>query len=288
MIKEFQQMLDYHIHPNFSIDAEGTVESFCEAAIEKGLRHICFTTHVDTDPYRKEGMVKVGEKKIPTTEDTWIQPYVAAIRDAARSYEHRDLEVCLGVEVDYYPGFHGHLPKSFFRVDWDYVLGAVHLLEHKAISLEEEAVDLFQNHSINELANVYYRTLVKCIESGYFDAVAHIDIYRRYGGNFYDEDIRSIWKNHVSELANAMRNEGVGFEINTSSLRTGLSETMPVRDMVAHLHEEGIDIVTVGSDAHTPRHVGYEVFTALEMLKEIGYEEVTLFRKRKPVGIEIK
>jgi len=281
-------MLDYHIHPNFSIDAEGTVESFCEAAIEKELQIICFTTHVDTDPVRKDGVVRVENNEIPTTDSAWLRPYATAIRDVARFYEDRELEVRLGVEVDYYPGFQENLPKGFDEVDWDYVLGAVHLLEHKAISLEDEADILFQRYSLDELADLYYRTLVECAESGFFDVIAHIDIYRRYGGDFYDEEIGSIWKSHISELAKAMCNQDIGFEVNTSPFRTGLTETMPTRDMIECLHKEGVDIVTVGSDAHSPQHVGHEISTAFDILKDIGYEEVKIFRKRKPIGIAIK
>jgi histidinol-phosphatase (PHP family) len=41
-------MFDYHIHPNYSIDAEGEVEDFCKAALNAGLKEIAFTESLRT------------------------------------------------------------------------------------------------------------------------------------------------------------------------------------------------------------------------------------------------
>ena len=50
MLDNFMNLPDYHVHPDFSFDAKGTIDEFCETAIKKGLTEICFTTHYDTDP----------------------------------------------------------------------------------------------------------------------------------------------------------------------------------------------------------------------------------------------
>ncbi|MGM0687635.1 MAG: hypothetical protein ACQET3_11745, partial [Promethearchaeati archaeon] len=124
--------------------------------------------------------------------------------------------------------------------------------------------------------------------SGFFDAIAHIDIYRRYGERFYGEEVRTLWKQYVSEIASTMYKANVGFEINTSSFRTGLDDTMPTKEFIQCLHDEGVEIVIVGSDAHLPQHVGYEIHKALKILRESGYETVSIFRRRRPVAIELQ
>ncbi|MGV9168680.1 MAG: histidinol-phosphatase HisJ family protein [Promethearchaeia archaeon] len=280
-------MLDYHVHPNFSIDAKGSVDEFCDAAVGKGLRHICFTTHVDTDPFRNDGVVRVGKDEIPTTKNTWLGPYVETINEAAQIYQEKGLEVRLGVEVDYYSGFESNLPQEFHTFDWDYVLGATHLLEHKALSLEDEATGIFSKYKVDELGELYYGKLVDCIKSGFFDAIAHIDIYRRYGELFYGEEVRTLWKQYVSEIASAMYKANVGFEINTSSFRTGLDDTMPTKEFIQCLHDEGVEIVIVGSDAHSPEYVGYRIDAALRILRDCGFEAVTIFRQREPFQIQV-
>ena len=55
-------MVDFHAHCEYSIDAEGTIDQYAQAALKAGLSHICFTTHCDLDPARLEhdGRVRLG------------------------------------------------------------------------------------------------------------------------------------------------------------------------------------------------------------------------------------
>ena len=38
---------DFHVHSTFSVDGMSTMEQHCIAAIQKGIKKICFTEHVD-------------------------------------------------------------------------------------------------------------------------------------------------------------------------------------------------------------------------------------------------
>ena len=46
--------VDYHVHPDYSLDATGTIDEYCDRALELGLKQICFTTHYDSDPFREK------------------------------------------------------------------------------------------------------------------------------------------------------------------------------------------------------------------------------------------
>ncbi len=72
-------MIDYHIHPNYSPDAQGTIADFCQKAMEIGLRELCFTTHYEPDPARagKEWISVAGER-MPVESD-WIEFYFEEI-----------------------------------------------------------------------------------------------------------------------------------------------------------------------------------------------------------------
>ena len=43
--------LDYHMHTNFSEDADDTLEAMCRRAIELGIPEIGFSEHWDVGPY---------------------------------------------------------------------------------------------------------------------------------------------------------------------------------------------------------------------------------------------
>ncbi len=281
-------MFDYHIHPNYSIDAEGSIEEHCEMALARGLREIAFTTHLDTDPVADDCYVNVRGKTVSTRSSEWLENYEQSVRAADDTYKDKGLRVRLGVEVDYIDDIEPSLPDCFHNTDFDIILGSMHLIDHIAISAKGRAEQAFVNYSVEELGHKYYSKLIDAVESGLFDIIAHIDLYRRYGQEFYGEGIRSIWKPYIKDLARAMKKHHVGFEINTSTLRKGLEQPMPEPEIVRHLRDEGISIVTVGSDAHTPKDVGAGIETSYTLLKNVGYTEVTLFERRRRRQVRIQ
>jgi len=272
-------MIDYHIHPNYSIDAEGSIDEFCKAALERKFREICFTTHLDTDAVRNDAYVIVRGKRVDARSSSWLEDYENSIRIAGDRYKGEGLEVRLGVEVDYYPGVMDHLPETFHDTEFDLVMGSAHLVDHLAISVKEESHEFFSKHNMEQMGNIYFSLLMDCVESGLFDILGHLDLYRRYGEEFYGGEIRALWKAHVSDLASGMKRFNVGFEVNTSSLRKGMDEPMPDSSLVAALRKEGIETVTVGSDAHRPRDVGQGIEIALKIIKECGFDSPASYDK---------
>ena len=46
-------------------------------------------------------------------------------------------------------------------------------------------------------------------------------------------------------------------------------------------------MVTVGSDAHRVADVGADDFTVYDMLRDIGFNEVCVFKKKQPIFVSI-
>ncbi|MDF1539989.1 MAG: histidinol-phosphatase [Candidatus Thorarchaeota archaeon] len=259
-------MFDYHIHPNYSCDAEGSIDDFCQAAIAKGVREIAFTTHLDTDYKAEDCVVRVKEEMIDTHSGVWLEDYENTIRTAAERYLDDDLVVLLGAELDIYPGVIEKLPKGFTDVEWDLIIGSVHLIDHQAISLKEDAEEIFSKHSVEELGETYFSIVLDTIETSMINILGHLDLYRRFGEDFYGPQIHELWKPHTDELANRMKKFNVGFEVNTSSWRKGQHEPLPSINFIKALVERGVDTITVGSDAHSPNDVGADIDRALALL----------------------
>jgi histidinol-phosphatase (PHP family) len=273
-------MFDYHIHPNNSIDAEGSIEEHCEEALRKGLREIAFTTHLDTDILADDNYVNVKGKRVDTRSSAWLEDYEVSIKSADDEYKEKGLRVRLGVEVDYIPEIDGALPENFHSTDFDIILGSMHLIDHIPIS-DRRAEQAFKNYKMEELGHEYFSHLQEAVESDLFDILAHIDIYRRYGQTYYGDEIRDIWRSHISDLANVMKKHNVGFEVNTSALRRGQSQPMPEVSIINELKREGVSTVTVGSDAHRPKDIGSHFETAIDVLTVAGFSHISLFEKRR-------
>ena len=274
-------MLDYHIHPNYSIDAEGEVSEFCDAAFQAGLKEIVFTTHLDSDRVAEDCYVNVKGKRVDISSSFWFEDYESTIRTAGDRYRDKGRQVLLGVEVDCFPGVQEALPERFFSTDFDFIIGSVHLIDHIAISANGRAKEAFTKYSMEELGERYYSVLLDSIDLEIFDVLAHLDLYRRYGELFYGEAIHDLWKPHLKELSRRMTSKNVGFEVNTSSLRRGMEQPMPEERIIHALKEEGITTVTVGSDAHTPTDVGKGINTALHIIREAGFDGPSIYRQRR-------
>ncbi|MHA2321858.1 MAG: PHP domain-containing protein [Candidatus Thorarchaeota archaeon] len=197
-------MFDYHIHPNYSIDAEGEIEEFCKAALDVGLKEIAFTTHLDTDRVAEDCYVNVKGERVDIASSVWFEDYESTIRAAGYRYEDLGLRVILGVEVDCFPGVQSALPEKFFSTDFDLIIGSVHLIDHIAISANGRAEEAFRKYSIDDLGERYYSILLDSIDLEIFDVLAHIDLYRRYGADFYGDSIHDLWKPHLEELSRKM------------------------------------------------------------------------------------
>ena len=79
-------MFDYHIHPNYSIDADGEIEEFCRAALNAGLKEIAFTTHLDTDRVADDCYVNVKGKRVDVSSSEWFEDYELTIRNAGEHF----------------------------------------------------------------------------------------------------------------------------------------------------------------------------------------------------------
>ena len=81
--------------------------------------------------------------------------------------------------------------------------------------------------------------------------------------------------------------EGKGIEINTSSHRYGLQDTMPSTDILKLYRDLGGKILTIGSDSHKPEHLGTYIEESKALLKEMGFQKFCTYEKMKPVFHEL-
>ena len=77
--------------------------------------------------------------------------------------------------------------------------------------------------------------------------------------------------------------DGKGIEVNTSSVRYGLSDWQPSTKILELYRDLGGRIITIGSDSHKPAHLAAHISAAKEMLKGLGFQEFCMFDKGDPV-----
>ncbi|MCL6638662.1 MAG: histidinol-phosphatase [Firmicutes bacterium] len=280
-------MLDYHVHPDYSIDADpSSIWQYCQRAAEIGIREICFTPHLEVDPVRKhlDGFVRLKGVRSPMNDLTWLDCYFKEIEEARREWKEAGLSVKSGIEVGYDLGLEKMIERVVENYPFDFVLGSVHCLDHKAISSKRESVRYFPGKEMEQVVQSYFYTLKEGVKTGLFDCVAHLDLYRRYGVHYFGTGVLRAHENLIGPLFELMLKTDTGLEINTSSLRRGHTEFHPSRAIILSAKRAGITVFTVGSDAHRLDELGLKVDEACAMLLALGIEPATYTRRQPSTG----
>lgn len=257
---------DSHMHTPLCKHAWGEPEEYAQQAIKAGLKGIIFTCHAPM-PNGFWPTVRMAESEFET--------YVALVQRAAAAYKGK-LHVCLGIESEWFPGYEDYIRELHQRVEFDYVLGAVHWQA-------KEYLAKFESGTIENFRRIYFDHLAKSAESGLYDCLAHPDLVKNYHP---DSWCFAIIKNSVAASLDRIAATGVAMELNTSGLNKSYSEMNPGNEMLRMMAERKIPIV-VGSDAHRAQRVGEHFVTALNNLTEAGYEHVSYFQKRQRIDLKI-
>jgi len=275
-------LCDYHVHPGYSIDAEqASITDYCRAALDKGLGEICCTPHFEADPVRRarDWWVRVAGGLVPMDNPAWLDVYFREIEAARAEFGPLGLTVRAGLEVGFERGTEEAVGRVLGAYPFDLVLGSVHCLEHVSISSADECAAYFRNHSAAEMGRAYFTSLLEAVQSGLFDVMAHLDLYRRYGARFYGAAADTAHRGLVEPVLAAMAATGTGLEINTSSLARGHTWFHPADEVVEMARAAGVRVFTLGSDAHRVADLGRGLAQAAACLERLGLVPAVFVRR---------
>lgn len=259
-------LADMHVHTTFSVDAKDDLESMCQSAIEKGLDYICFTEHFDLNP-RDEGYGFFQ-----------LENFSKAI-DLVRLKFSDCLCILKGLEFS-----EPHLyPRDFERMvtkDFDVVIAAIHWIDSTFIG--DKA--LRECFTTNEIFERYYKVVLDTILFGGFDVLAHLDLPKRYLGQYPGQSLDSA--NMVDEVLKEMAKSDIALEINTSPLRKGVGECSPDFSILQRYVEAGGSKITVGSDAHSCSEIAVDFEYVQNLIGKTNGGQVGIYKRRKfvPTG----
>jgi len=249
-----------------------------EAAVNLGLDGLCFTDHCDLMDAETPGKAAVGYY------EGWEKSYGEI--EVVRAEWGDKIEILHGMELGEIALAPERAKQCAMAPGLDFLLGSVHVVPgHKDFFwLKYPSMDFCR-----ELADLYLDTNIRMAEVNLADAIAHIGYLNRYTQrdgfviDFMD------YEEKMRHLFGILVENGRGIEINTSGLRRnpGTGRLIPDLPELKLYKECGGEIVTIGSDAHSARHVGSHLHEAEELLRAAGFDYVTVFRQRKPNFIKL-
>ena len=263
-------MIDFHLHPSYSIDSRAGIEAMVAAAIEKRLAAICFTTHIDLNPDREclDYYMRCDGVLMRYCAEG-LNKYIREVGEAADKFSD-DIEIFLGYELSYGQHFEDRIEEFLDTYPADFVIGAVHCLENISITASSEAAGYFRATDIKKAVEDYVSATIQLIESGLFRTVGHIDGIKKYGRVFYGTNLDTELAKVFAPVFDSMRERRVGFELNTSALRKGLSEIYPSGRLLEMAADSDVKINSTGSDAHRPEDVGFALDLAEKLISKMG------------------
>lgn len=266
---------DYHTHSNFSADSDSEAIDMIEQGISLGLSELCFTEHQDFD------YPKTRPDSILFQLDT--EAYIETLSILKKKYE-KQINVKIGVELGLQPNLSQKLGEYTSKYPFEFIIGSIHLSNGE----DPYYPEFWTGYDQDERIRQYYEYMLACVTSFKdFDVCGHLDYLIRYAPLKTNEDIYPKHSDLIDTILKELIISGKGIEINTSGYRYGLGHPTPHEDVIKRYRELGGEIITIGSDAHKPEHIGADFSLAKQVLISSGFRYVTTFSKRKPQFIPI-
>ena len=281
------ELEDWHTHNSLCCHAIGSLEDYVEKAIKFGINLIGFSDHF---PYEfLKAIEEIPYEEYAMKLDS-IEQYLLTGEELQKKFEDR-IEIKIAFELDYIEhqvaSHKRYLGKYSDRLD--YILGSVHILQRKGHFFAFDDSRSLKNYELYESINMfyldYYRTLQNMIESSEFDfdIISHFDLPKKF--NKKPENPELI-NEQIIKILELVKKKNLTIEINTGGLRKKAKEQYPSVTIIKKMHELDIPVL-LGSDAHHPDELGFNFKKIIKLIKQIGYDQLAYFEKRKRSFIEL-
>ncbi|MEX2214365.1 MAG: histidinol-phosphatase [Phycisphaeraceae bacterium] len=259
-------LYETHMHTPLCKHARGEPEEYAQVAFDRNLRGITVTCHNPMPDRWSEG-VRMGLEE--------FDEYLRIVERAKEAWQGR-VDVRLGIEADYFPGYEEFVKKQVAATPFSYVIGSVHpqTKEYKAAFWKGDPIAYFKG---------YYEHLAAAAELGVFDCISHPDIVKNIAPSKWD--VNAIMDD-VRRCLDRIAKVGCAMELNTSGVNKDLPEMNPGVAILKEIKARDIAMV-IGADAHVPQRVGDGFVAALDILEGVGFTQVHYFLDRKRVGVDI-
>jgi histidinol-phosphatase (PHP family) len=246
-------LIDYHLHVVAHGDRPMTVENildYCEVAKARGIRQMGITEH-----------------------DRYLDDIDLAAFQEAREHSP-DVELRLGIEIDFVPGKEEEMDRFATELPYDYVIGSVHRVAGEEVDHPDHK-EIYEKWDTYELYEAYFENVRAAALSGRFDVLGHPDLIKIFR-RFPEKDITGM----LEETADAVAESGIVVDVNAAGLRKPVGEIYPSRDFLEMFHRRSVPII-LSSDAHAPEEVAAGYDRSLPLVRTVGYREVVTFKDRE-------
>lgn len=262
-------LADYHVHSQNSADARFPMLDMAEAGLAAGLNEICFTDHVEP----------MLDDRVEHMKFDW--PACAGEFEALRETMGDKLQLRLGAELGdvfldlpYLDELMAQAPPL------DFLIGSNHMLSEKYRWAPLDRFRPADEREAQKAVEDYLTVEKRMVQWGRFDVLGHLTLPLRY----FNERLGfhatfDGLEDRMEEILRLVVEKGLGIEVNTN--RGG--QSLPDEKWLRMYRGLGGEIVTLGSDAHTPQFVGCALRENQALLRRCGFTRFCTFDQRRPI-----
>ena len=272
---------DYHTHTYFSFDGakDSSPENLCLAAIERGVTDLAITDHFECN-WRTESAFPEFD----------ADNHYKEIMAAKEKYKGQ-VNLTYGIEIGQYNQCPEEAKLLLDKHDYDFVIGSIHNVRGSVDFYHWNFTSIFNDMKASYIGHMFERycgELCEVVDTfDKVDTVAHLTYIYRYcalSGNHYDFMQHSA---AAEELFKKMIAKDIALEVNVSTLWKGLGFAMPDREFLSLYRDCGGRLVTVGTDSHSPEHIGDRVEDGFSLLRSVGLRDVLVVRDGEKTVVKI-
>ena len=275
-------IMDLHTHTRHSPDAApDTVADRIAAANRLGLRYMAVTDHVEINRYYPAEYYhsKETEQFIYDSEAVFNG---SAAEVAAEQAHCAPLILLCGIEIGQIPQDPALAARLYHDPRVDLVIGSVHELPGRPdfFFLDYESED------IPALIAAYFDEVLRLAQTDCYDILGHLTYGLRYLPNRAAYDLTPHLP-VIDEIFRTVIAKGKAVELNGSNLKAAEPFTDPDISLIRRYWTLGGRYLTLSTDAHETKYLGYQMDVLEQMAREAGFSELTCFKKHRPFLIPL-
>lgn len=257
-------MFDFHVHSSVSFDTNISATDIVKAAVENGLKEMCFTDHWDY---------------LPSPSD---DHQLFSLEDYSAAYDALSIDgltIRRGIELGLTKWNAEECKRALTLRNYDFVIGSIHYAD----GYDPYQKEYWIGKSVETAYMRYLEKVLECVRLHKdFDVLGHLTYVCKSPNNPYHAPLKyGECREIADEIMKILVSNGKGMEINTSGIDRDVG-LLPSLDYIRRFKELGGEIITVGSDSHDAVRVGQYCRQTIELLKDIfGY--VCTFENRTPI-----
>ncbi|HAJ78634.1 MAG TPA: hypothetical protein DCO75_02585 [Fibrobacteres bacterium] len=268
-------IVDYHVHTPYCGHAKGKMIEYVETAVNCGLSEIGFSDHLGRYYLGRVQKKKYWDWGMPEKD---LARYFDEASELKKLFSDRII-IRIGLEVDYIEGAEHLVERIVNNFPFDYLLGSIHCLPAQGW---HHLLEYGKTDSPDAIYSQYFSAVKAALQSGLFQSLAHLDFLWRYVK--WPVERWPELAGFISEAVSAAASSDICMEINANGYAYSQAEYTkdfnPYDLFLDSIKKYG-PTITLGSDAHSPRHVAKFFSEIIALLKNKGITNVSLFDRKK-------